>query len=75
MKIPKKIVKKFKKLIPTLFPSKTGWERARKRKKKFIPEFRLYSTRARKFIKKKVKKFKKLKKTLSGIIFIQNGII
>ena len=36
--IPKKIAKEFKKLkklFPTLFLSKTGWERARKRKKKF----------------------------------------
>ena len=48
--------------IPTLFLFQTGWERARKRKKKFIPEFRSYSTRARKFRKKKAKKFKKSKK-------------
>ena len=44
-------------------------------KKKFIPEFRSYSTRARKFRKKIAKKLKKLKKPLSDIIFSQNDEI
>ena len=38
-KIPKKIVKKFKKFknhFPTLFLAKTGWDRPKKRKKKIL---------------------------------------
>ena len=72
-KIPKKIAKKFKKLnklIPTLFQSKEGWRKPRKREKNFSPEFRSYSTRARKFQKNR----KKIQKPLSGIISIQNGL-
>ena len=75
-KILKKIAKKFKKLnklIPVLFQSKEGWGRPRKRKKNFSPEFRSYSTRARKF-QKNSKKIQKIKKPLSGIISIQNGL-
>ena len=64
---------KLKKLFPTLFLSKTGWERARKRKKKFIPEFRSYLTRARKFRKKKAKKFKKLKKLFPTLFLSKTG--
>ena len=44
-KIPKKIVKKFKKLknpFPALFLAKMGWDCPRKREKKFRPEFRSY---------------------------------
>ena len=64
-KIPKKTAKKFRKLknpFPALFLAKTGQDRPRKRKKKFRPEFRSYSTRARKFQKnsKKIQKIKKL---------------
>ena len=54
-KIPKKIAKKLKKLknlIPTLFLAKTGRDMPRKREKNFTPEFRSYSTQARKFQKK-----------------------
>ena len=57
-KIPKKIVKKFKKFknhFPALFLAKTGRDRPRKRKKNFTPEFRSYTTRARKFRKKEQK--------------------
>ena len=57
-KIPKKIAKKFKKLknpFLALFFAKTGLVRPRKRKKKFSPKFRSYSTRARKFRKKQEK--------------------
>ena len=53
-KIPKKIAKKFNKLknlIPALFLAKTGLDMPRKREKNFSPEFRSYSTRARKFRK------------------------
>ena len=60
-KIPKKIAKKLKKLknlIPTLFLAKTGWDRPRKREKNFTPEFRSYSTQARKFQKKEQKNWK-----------------
>ena len=55
MKIPKKIVKKFKKFknhFPTLFLAKTGGDGPRKREKNFRPEFRSNSIRARKFRKK-----------------------
>ena len=51
----KKIVKKFqklKKLFPALFLAKKGWDWQGKREKNFRPEFRSYSTRARKFRKK-----------------------
>ena len=75
-KIPKKIAKKFKKfknLFPVLFLAKTEQDRPRKRKKKFSPEFRSYSTRAR-ILRKKYKKIQKIKKPLSGIIFSQNGM-
>ena len=51
-----------------------GWGRPRKREKKFSPEFRSFSTRARKFQKKKSKKIQKIKKVNSGIISIQNGL-
>ena len=54
-KIPKKIAKKLKKLknlFPTLFLAKTGWDRPGKREKNFTPEFRSYSTQARKFREK-----------------------
>ena len=57
----------------TLFLSKTGWERARMRKKKFISEFRSYSTRARKFRRKKAKKFKKLKKPFPALFLAKTG--
>ena len=48
----KKNSKKFQKiknLFPALFLVQTGWDRLRKRKKKFRPEFRSYPTQARKF--------------------------
>ena len=50
--IPKKILKKIKKLknlFPALFLAKTGCDSAGKREKSFSPEFRSHSTRARKF--------------------------
>ena len=50
-KIAKKL-KKLKKQIPALFLSKMVWVWPRKREKNFSPEFRSYSTRARKFRKK-----------------------
>ena len=60
-KIPKKIAKKFKKLknlFPELFLAKTRWDRPRKQEKNFSPEFRSYTTRVRKFRKKKQKNSK-----------------
>ena len=42
----------------TLFLSKTGRERLRKREKNFSPEFRSYPTLARKFPKKIAKNLK-----------------
>ena len=54
-KIPKEMAKKLKILknpFPALFLAKTGWDGLRKREKNFIPEFRSYLTRARKFQKK-----------------------
>ena len=54
-KIPKKIVKKLKKLknhFPTFFLAKMGRDRPRKREKNFTSEFRSNPTRARKFRKK-----------------------
>ena len=53
--------KKLKKLIPALFLSEMGWGRPRKREKKFSPEFRSFSTRAKKFQQKKQKNSKNLK--------------
>ena len=47
-----KKIQKLKKLITTLFLSKTGRERSRKWKKKFVPEFRSYLTCASKLRKK-----------------------
>ena len=57
-KISKKIVKKLKKLknlFPTLFLAKKGRDRPAKREKNFTPEFRSYSTQARKFREKEQK--------------------
>ena len=67
-------MKKLKKLIPTLFLSKTGWERPRKRKKNSTPEFCSYPTRAWKFQIKNSKNIEKIKKVNSDIISIQNGL-
>ena len=44
--------KNFKNLFPALFLAKTGLDRPRKGEKNFSPEFRSYSTPARKFQKK-----------------------
>ena len=64
MKIPKKKAQKFKNLknpFLALFLANTERDRLYKREKNFSPEFRSYSTRARKFRKKIDKKYKKLK--------------
>ena len=65
-KILKKRAKKFKivkNLFPTIFLSKTGRDRPRKRKKNFSPEFCSCSTRLKKFRKKQQKKNQNYKKT------------
>ena len=75
-KIPKKIAKKFKKLkhlIPALFLAKTGCDRPRKIEKNFSPEFRSYSTPARKFRKKIAKKFLKLKNLVLALFLAKTG--
>ena len=59
--------------IPKQFLYKQGWDMLRKREKNFSPEFRSYSTRARKF-QKNSKKIKTIKKPLYDIIFSQNGM-
>ena len=63
-KILKKVekdIKKLKNLFSALFLAKTRLDRPRKREKNFSPEFRSYSTRARKFRKNSKKNNKKLK--------------
>ena len=54
----RKNIQKLKNIIPELFIWKPGWDMPRKRKKTFSPEFRSYSTRARKFQKKQQKNLK-----------------
>ena len=76
-KIPKKIVKKFKKFknhFLTLFLAETGWDRPRKREKKNVTsELRSNSTRARNS-EKNCKKIEQIKKPPSDIIFSQDGM-
>ena len=70
----KKIAKKFKQLkniILALFLSKPGWDRPRKRDKKFCSKFHSYLTRARKFPKKIAKK---IQKHHSSIVYIQTRL-
>ena len=64
------MAKKLKNPFPELVLAKTGWDGPGKREKNFSPEFRSYSTRARKI----PKKIQKIKKPLSGIIFSQYGM-
>ena len=68
-----KKIQKIKKVNSDVMSIQNGLGEAKKGKKKFIPEFRSYSTRARKFRKKSLK-IQEIKKTISGIIFSQNGI-
>ena len=73
MEILKKIEKKFKNVFPALFLAKTGGDGPRKREKNFSPEFRSYSTWARKFQKKIVKKYKKLKNHFLALFLAKTG--
>ena len=50
-----------------------GWEWSRKREKNFSPEFRSYSTQARKFRKKKLKNWKKLKNLFPALFLAKTG--
>ena len=63
-KIPKEIVKKLKKFknhFPTLFLAKKGWDRRRKRKKKFYNRISFKLNSGMKIPKKIAKNLKKLK--------------
>ena len=54
--------------FPHFHSIQTGMRKAeRERKKKFSSEFRSYTTRARKFIEKIAKKFKKLKNIIPSL--------
>ena len=68
----KKIQKIKKNIFPAIFLSKMGWDRMTKIEKKFCPEFRSYTTRARKFPKTTKKKIKK--KNHSTIFFYPNRV-
>ena len=73
-KIPKKIAKKFKKLknpFLVLFLAKTGWDRPRNSEKKKFSRIPLIHDPSKKIPKKNWK----IKKSVSGIIFSQNGRI
>ena len=76
-KIPKKIVKKFKKFknhFPTLFLPKTGWDRPKKRKKKFYFRIQLTLESGKKIPKKIAKKLKKLKNLFPTVFFAKTGL-
>ena len=71
-KIPKEIVKKFKKFkthFPTLFIAKTGWDRPRKRKQKFYFRIPFKLDSGKKIPKKITKKLKKLKNLFLTLFF------
>ena len=57
----------------TSFQTTTGWQRPKKREKKFIVPIISYLTRNRK-LKKKSKKIQKIKKHHYGFFSIQNGL-
>ena len=76
-KISKKIAKILKKLknhFPTLFLAKTGLDRPRKRKKKFLLPNSVQTRLGQENSEKNSKKIEKIKKPLSVIIFSQNGM-
>ena len=75
-KIPKKIVKKFKKFknhFPTLFLPKTGWDRPKKRKKKIYFRIPLTLESGKKIPKKITKKLKKLKNLFPTVFLAKTG--
>ena len=71
-KIAKKF-KKLKKLFPALFLAKIGLDRPRKREKNFRPEFRSYSTFARKFRKKQLKNSRNKKTPFPALFLAKTG--
>ena len=76
-KIPKEIVKKFKKFknhFLTLFFAKMGRDRPRKRKKKILLPNSVQTRLGQENSEKNSKKIEKIKKPLSDIIFSQNGM-
>ena len=76
-KIPKKIVKKLKKLknhFPTIFLAKMGWDSPKKERKKFYFRIPFKLDSGKKIPKKNSKKIEKIKKPLSDNIFSQNGL-
>ena len=66
--------KKLKNLFPALFLAKTGFDRPRKKKKNLVPNSVITQPDVENS-KKNSKKIKKIKKPLSGIISIQNGLL
>ena len=72
-KIPKKIVKKFKKFknhFPTLFLAKTGLDRPRKRKKKILLPNSVQTRLGQENSEKSSKKIEKIKKNLFPTLFL-----
>ena len=67
----RKKIKKLKNLFPELFLAKTGVDRPKKGEKKICPDFRSYLAWVENSGKNS-EKIKKIKKSLSGIIFSQN---
>ena len=77
MKIPKKIVKKFKKFknhFPTLFLAKMGLDRPRKGEKKILLPNSVQTRHGQENSEKNSKKIEIIKKPRSDIIFNQNGM-
>ena len=77
-KIPKKILKKLKKLKKNLFPilffAQTGLDRLRKRKKKILLPNSVQTRHGQENSEKNSKKIEKTKKPLSDIISRQNWL-
>ena len=75
-KIPGKKVKKIKKFenhFPTLFFAKNGWDRPKKRKKKFYFRIPLKLKSGKKIPKKIAKKLKKLKNLFPTLFLAKTG--
>ena len=66
-------IQKTIKPIPDIIFSEHGWDKPKKWKQNFTPEFRSYPTRA-KNSEKNSKKIQKIVKPLPGIIFSQYGM-
>ena len=66
-------MKKFKNLFLTIFFAKTGWDRPRKRKKKFNFRIPFILDRGKKIPKKIAKKLKKFKNLFLTLFFAKTG--